>query len=222
NGDPKTALREKDLGFTIGGPIGKPGKQNKLFFFYAHEFAPRTRGNDTIRYRVPTALERAGDFSQTTDNNGAPFPYIKDPLVSGTCSATNQTSCFRDGGVLGKIPSNRLYDVGLNILKTYPMPNVDVPGAGYNYELRRPNEHLLAGRPVIRVDYLPTPKMRVSFKYSGWGQRTPTVNGTIPGFNDSRQYKPVVSTMAVTANYTATPTMFIEATYGHSQNELTG
>src|SRR5262245_52611888 len=222
NGDPKTALREKDLGFTIGGPIGKPGKQNKLFFFYAHEFAPRTRGNDTIRYRVPTLLERAGDFSETTDNNGALFPYIKDPLVSGTCSATNQTACFRDGGVLGKIPANRLYDVGLNILKLYPSPNVNVPGAGYNYQALRPTENLLAWQPVVKIDYIPIPKLRASVKISGWGQQNPTINGTIPGFNDSRQYKPTVSTRAFTVTYTVSPTMFVEGTYGHSQNELTG
>ncbi len=35
NGDPKQVLKESDLGFTIGGPIGKPGGSNKLFFFYA-------------------------------------------------------------------------------------------------------------------------------------------------------------------------------------------
>src|SRR5262249_34570194 len=40
NGDPKTKVDEKDLGYTIGGPIGKPGGNNKLFFFYAHESSP--------------------------------------------------------------------------------------------------------------------------------------------------------------------------------------
>ncbi len=54
-------------------------------------------------------LERQGDFSQTTDNTGALYPYIKNPLVNGTCSATNQTACFADGGVLGRIPASQLY-----------------------------------------------------------------------------------------------------------------
>ena len=39
----------------------------------------------TVRYRMPTALERAGDFSQT-DNSGKPYPYIKDPLSPAACS----------------------------------------------------------------------------------------------------------------------------------------
>jgi hypothetical protein len=228
NGDPITALNEKDLGFSVGGPIGKPGGNNKLFFFYAQEFSPRTSSNaggtlaDVLRYRMPTALERQGDFSQTTDNNGSPYPYIKDPLLNGTCSATSQAACFQDGGVLGRIPSNRLYDTGLNILKMFPMPNVNVPGATYNYELRRPAEHLLAWQPVIRVDYLPFQKLRGSFKYSGWGQQNKTANGSIPGFNDTRQYKPTVTATALTVTYTANPTMFIEGTYGYSQNELAG
>ena len=52
----------KTLGYTIGGPVGKPGGTNKLFFFYAHEYRPTTtaiNNGNPIRLRVPTALERA-------------------------------------------------------------------------------------------------------------------------------------------------------------------
>src|SRR4029450_1148435 len=82
NGDPKVKTSTKTLGYTIGGPVGKPGGNNKLFFFYSHEYRPGTAGSDggnPIRIRVPTALERAGDFSQTRDNTGAIFNLIKDP-----------------------------------------------------------------------------------------------------------------------------------------------
>ncbi len=74
NGDPKATVKQRDWGYSVGGPVGKPGGNNKLFFFYAQEFQPRTAGDDTVRFRVPTALERPGDFSQTTDNNGALVP----------------------------------------------------------------------------------------------------------------------------------------------------
>src|SRR5215510_1920606 len=97
NGDPKGVLKEKDQGYSIGGPIGKPGGTNKLFFFYSHEFSPRTAGLDVRRYRFPTAAERAGDFSQTLDNNGNLYNLIKDPLINGACSTTDQTACFKDG-----------------------------------------------------------------------------------------------------------------------------
>ena len=215
-------MQEKDLGYSIGGPVGKPGGRNKLFFFYSHEYAPRTGGNDVQRFRMPTALERAGDFSQTIDNNGALYPFIRDPNLAGACSATSQVACFRDGGVVGRIPANRLYDTGLNILKMYPMPNINRPGEAYNYENTRPTENLTANQPAVRIDYQPMNSLRATFKYSGWSQKNQVINGTIPGFNDSKQYKPVVSTWAATGNYTFNPTTFLEATYGHSQNELTG
>ena len=85
---------ERDWGFTIGGPVGKPGGSNKLFFFFNYERNPRTQSAISSNIRFPTALERQGDFSQTTDNNGNPYPYIKDPLLTGACNADEP------GGVL--------------------------------------------------------------------------------------------------------------------------
>ena len=83
----KPRLDQRDLGFTIGGPIYIPKEFNtdrqKLFFFYSHEdqkrFIPPT---SPTRVTVPTALERAGDFSKTVDNAGNPFP------TSGTTPPT--------------------------------------------------------------------------------------------------------------------------------------
>ena len=86
-----------------------------------------------MNYRFPTAAERAGDFSQSIDNNGNLYPYIKDPLSSNPCSASNTTGCFKDGGVLGKIPADRLYALGLKILSLYPMPNLTATNLPYNY-----------------------------------------------------------------------------------------
>ena len=94
NGDPKTFAEDRDYGFSLGGPIGKPGGNNKLFFFFVQEVNPRTTGNVVNRYRMPTLLERSGDFSQSTDNLGNLYPYIKDPLLTGACTAASQVACF--------------------------------------------------------------------------------------------------------------------------------
>ncbi len=222
NGDPKGRVDDKDIGYSIGGPIGRPGRQNKLFFFYAHEYSPRQTGGSIVRYRFPTALERAGDFSRSVDNNGNRFPYIKDSLLPGACSAANQSGCFQDGGVLGKIPQNRLYPTGQQILNLYPMPNVEVPGVAYNYEGTRPNQSLMSQQPVVRIDYQPWDKLRGSFKASGWKQQNPAIIGNVPGFNDSTQYHPFITLLATTINYSINPTTFMEGTYGRSQNELAG
>jgi hypothetical protein len=42
NGNPKTTSKQDDWGYTLGGPVGKPGGANKLFFFFAQEWRPRT------------------------------------------------------------------------------------------------------------------------------------------------------------------------------------
>jgi hypothetical protein len=224
NGDPKTVSKQRDWGYSLGGPIGKPGGNNKLFFFYAHEYQPRTAGNNVVRFRMPTALERQGDFSQSTDNLGTLYPYIKDPQLSGPCTSANQAGCFRDGGVLGRIPANRLYETGLNILKMYPLPNLtNIPaGQAYNFELTRPTEKLLGWQPVVRLDYQPLPSFRTSFKYMQYGQPKQTINGSLPGFNDSRMQKPIVFSWAGNVNYTISPTMFLESTFGRSQNTQAG
>src|SRR5437763_316741 len=98
NGDPKPKQSTKTLGYTIGGPVGKPGGNNKLFFFYSHEYRPVTtaiNNGNPIRIRTPTALERAGDFSQTRDNTGALFNLIKDPLSTQPCTTASTAGCFQ-------------------------------------------------------------------------------------------------------------------------------
>ena len=221
NGDPKTTLKQRDWGYSVGGPVGKPGGRNKLFFFYAHEFQPRTTGNDVVRFRVPTALERQGDFSQTVDNNGNVFPYIKDPLLAGTCSATSQEACFADGGVLGRIPASRLYQTGQNILSLYPLPNIPA-GQVYNYQLTRPEQSLTSWQPVVRIDYQPFKSLRGTFKYASWGQPNDPILGSLPGFNDTQMNDPVVPLWSTTINYTLNQTTFIEANFGNASHRQAG
>jgi len=220
NGNPKPILKQQEVGYSIGGPFGKPGGSNKLFFFHALEFLPRTGGNDVVNFRMPTELERQGDFSQTRDNLGNLYRYIKDPNRTGLCTAADQTACFKDGDVLGRIPADRLYQPGLNILKMWPLPNNASTVTGANYAIIRPAESILGYQPAARVDYQPTPSLRVSVKYQGAIQRQQVFNGTIPGFNDSKMVHPRIGTEGVTVNYSINPTTFVEATYGRAGNQL--
>ena len=61
NGDAKVKTSTKTLGYTIGGPVGTPGANNKLFFFYSHEYRPVTaaiNNGNPIRMRVPIGRRR--------------------------------------------------------------------------------------------------------------------------------------------------------------------
>jgi hypothetical protein len=227
NGDPKPINKRDIWGYSLGGPVGKPGGNNKLFFFYSHEYRPTNsliNGGNPIRLRVPTAAERAGDFSQTRDNNGNLFNTIANTASGLPCSSTNTSGCFADGGVLGKIPSSALYAPGIAALNRYPQPNVEqIAGRSYNYELLTPpGTKQLTQQPAIRLDYQLSQKLRITGKYSGERQRVLTTPGIIQGFSDVIFPYPFITNYAVTANYAITPTMFVEGTYGLIKNELTG
>lgn len=228
NGDPKAVNKRDIYGYSLGGPVGKPGGNNKLFFFYSHEFRPTNaaiNGGNPIRFRVPTALERAGDFSQTLDNNGALINnLIRDSQsASGVCSATNTTGCFQDGGVLGRIPQGRLDPVGLALLARYPLPNIaQATGTNYNYQIAPPSVKQLVQQPALRMDYQLSQKLRVTGRYSGERQRRLTTPGQIAGFTDVFNPNPFITSYAITANYALSPTTFMEGTYGFIRNELVG
>ena len=114
-------------GYTLGGPVVIPklyNGRNKFFFFYAHEFRPQSvvsNSGNVIRLRLPTAAERAGDFSQSRDQNGNLITSILD----------NTTGNPFPGNI---IPQNRLYAPGIAVLNQYPMPHCH-PSAGDELQL---------------------------------------------------------------------------------------
>jgi hypothetical protein len=213
NGDPKPLNKEKDWGYSIGGPVGKPGATNKLFFFYSHEYRPRNNpinNGNPIRLRVPTALERAGDFSQSLDNNGAAIPQLLDPIT-------------RQPFPGNRIPSDRLYQTGLAVLNRYPLPNIQQAAAtNYNYEIAPPKVENLIQQPAIRIDYQLSPQLRLNWKYAGQRGRKIVTPGTIEGFTDVLSPYPYVTNYAVNVNYMLNSTTFVEGTWGFIRNELTG
>ena len=128
----KQPYRFNYWGGNIGGPVIIPGTgfnkdRDKLFFFWSQEFLPRRYPTRQGTLNYPTALERAGDFSQSfsgVNAQGAPNRFfIRDPLKTGICSATDQSACFNDGGVLNKIPANRIDPNGQRLLSLFPLPN---------------------------------------------------------------------------------------------------
>ena len=86
---PKADTKRNDSGYTVGGPIFAPGfnaDKKKLFFFFSQEHQKRVENNAIRETRVPTALERRGDFSQSRDNNGNLYPYIRDYTTGLPCT----------------------------------------------------------------------------------------------------------------------------------------
>ena len=215
NGDAKTKASQQIYGYSIGGPVVIPkifNGRNKLFFFYAHEFQPQTLSpwGNPIRLRLPSALERAGDFSQSRDNNGNLLPALMD--YTNAAPFPSQ-----------KIPANRLYAPGVAVLSRYPLPTQEqAVGTNYNYQIAAPTYAQLTQQPAVRIDYQLSDKLRFSGKYSGQLQRPVTTPGLIPGFSDAYAPHPYIKNYGITVDYMISSATFIEGTYGRIQNELAG
>jgi len=220
NGSPKPVADQRDWGYTIGGPVGKPGGKNKLFFFHSEQFSPRTTGGAQNFFRVPTVLERQGDFSQSIDTNGVAANLIHDPNSTLACNATTTAGCFQDGGVLGRIPQNRLYQLGLNILNIYPLPNANA--VNYNLVTVAPETSSNTWQTLVRADYQASNKLRISAKYAGQNATVQTNPGTIPGFNDTVFQFPAILVPSATVDYTINTTTIFEGTWGLTQGNQLG
>src|SRR5512143_652914 len=187
-GEPPASKRD-DYGYTIGGPIYIPGvfntEKKKLFFFWSQEFEKRTSPPSLHTARVPTALERAGDFSQSVDNSGNPYPYIRDWTTNLPCNSGNTAGCFRDGGVLGKIPQSRLYAPGLAALHLFPLPNY-TSGGGVNYTSQASDSNS-PRQDLIRLDFQPSDTWRVTGRYMDTANDTTQAYGTPWAGNGSYQ-----------------------------------
>jgi hypothetical protein len=222
----KQRLDQRDLGFTIGGPIYIPKVFNKdkqkLFFFFSEERQKRLiPPASPTRVTVPTALERTGDFSRTVDNAGNPFPYIRDASTNLPCNATNVGGCYQEGGVIGKIPASRLYGTGLNILKLYPQPNTT--GVGFNYITEQPSSQPQR-QDLLRIDYNISDTWRVYGRYIKVANDQVLPYGSFVLGTNLPDYNVLLpnprTTYAVTLSGAINPTTLLELTIGGSHNSL--
>ncbi|PYV17359.1 MAG: TonB-dependent receptor, partial [Acidobacteria bacterium] len=143
----KPPYRQNQYGAMIGGPILK----DKLFFFGSWE-GSRIRQGVNQTATVPTALERAGDFSQSTRFGAS---QIYDPF---NLDATGQRTLFPGG----KIPTSRFNAVAAKALSYYPLPNIDgFPNYRVFPSIQQNNDKALG-----RVDYKPSDKNTFFGRYA--------------------------------------------------------
>lgn len=151
----------------FGGSIGGALKHDRTFWFADYE-GMRSREGITRVTNVPTARERAGDFSQSLFGRpvdpftGMPFP----------------------GGVIDPL---RIHAVGKAIAALYPLPNRNVPLQNF---VSSPTQRDRNDSFDVRLDHRLTDRADLTFRYS-FGDRnlfepfTGTSFSLVPGFGDT-------------------------------------
>ena len=158
----KQVTNRNDFGFSVGGPI----KKDKLFFFYSQEWNIERRG--AVRQAcVPTAAERAGNFTTTSCGEPQPANLVK----YGLATAANPfvMTSLDPGGVL--------------LAQEYPLPNLTTPTAsGYNW-VDSPTSPIDWKQFNIRVDYNISHSQTLMFRWTqdNWTNNAPNLYSNLWG-----------------------------------------
>jgi hypothetical protein len=211
------------FGWSVGGPVYIPGafnkQKNRLFFFASQEFIRQFVPVSLQKRMMPTAAERAGDFSNSLDSKGN-LIVIKDPLTGKQFTGN-------------KIPADRINPIGQGFLNFLPLPNyTPAPGTSdylnYNFtdnaSYKRP-----VSDTVIRIDTYATSKLSGYFRlvqnedrndaiYQGiqWNQST-----TNKGASMSQWHTNPGHGQSASVSYVFSPTTLNQFTFGHSMNNWT-
>jgi hypothetical protein len=212
--------RFDNVSWTLGGPILLPWtpfnrQRNRLFFFWSQEVLARTDPGTLNLRRMPTALERAGDFSQTFDSAGGRI-WIRDPHRQGECNVrSGGAGCF-PGNI---IPPGRIDATGQALLNLFPLPNATDPSGGnqYNYAYQMVQD-LPRNDQVLRVDWNVGPRTTVYGRLqSGYEKRAGPVAmfGFTGGWPQmASQFESESGGFVTTLLHTINSKTFLEATAG--------
>lgn len=169
-----------DTYFHLGaGGVGGPIIKNRTFFWFAAEGygsnTTRNQGN-----RLPTAREKAGDFSQSFNSAGQ-LVVIYDPLTGDANGNGRQPF---PGNV---IPANRLNPVAVKMMSYFPAPTRDVSNGSNNYDtIAEINDRAMMY--TGKVDHRFTDKLSLTGFYLYNKSDEPCANTLYPGLDNPNRF----------------------------------
>ncbi len=171
----KSPLSYHQFGGTIGGPLWLPDAlgplgydgRNRSFFFFNYEGIRHDSAVTTLS-RVPTELERSGDFSQTfvRTASGAFVPVqLYDP--GSTRTNPGGAGFVRTPFDAPVLPGTRLDPVAMRVIQSYPLPNraADDP-SGRNNFISNAGTISDSNQYNVRVDHQIGSRNRLFVRYS--------------------------------------------------------
>ena len=133
----------------FGGSVGGPIKRNKMFFFFNYAGFRQIFPAD-VYTNVPTAAQRAGNFSADTKQLIDPFTQLPYPQ--------------------NQIPNTQFNSVGQKILAYYPLPNGSYPNNTNYFYLSRTTDNW--DQESGRFDYTISDKNNVFVRFTSQSQTT--------------------------------------------------
>jgi hypothetical protein len=147
----KSKLRRNQFGGMVNGPVNIPRLykgRNRTFFLASWESYRQVMGATRLA-RVPTLLERAGNFSRTLDPATGSIVALRDPMAANVPFA---------GHIL---PVSRFDPIAARIAEFYPSPNRD----GVNNFLVNRNDTDTWNSFLFKFDHRLSQKDSVSVRY---------------------------------------------------------
>jgi hypothetical protein len=217
----RTPYRYNLEGWNLLGPVWPKNRtSSRFFFFVSQEFTRQKVNYPQQQVRMPTALERTGDFSQTLDTNRA-LLRAYDPLT-----ATTTPTPFPNNIV----PANRQDKNGQAILAALPLPNYTDPdplrAVTYNYIAALSGSYPRR-TDSIKLDYAPpSSTLQATFRYTQDAdeQHPPYsvwINGGLNFPLSPLTFRQPGRGMAFAVTRPIGPSWFTETRFGYSMNRLT-
>src|SRR5215469_17020046 len=220
SGRPRPETPFYTWGASFGGPVVIPkvyNGKNKTFFWVATE-SYRQQSPLSDGYALPSALEKTGNFSQSSVT-------VFNPLSSRACTAADNcpsnVSTVRTAFAGNIIPASMFNPVGQAIMSYIPTV---APGSGKTDSLNYTGVDTLHDRAdeyTAKADHSIFDWWRVSASYMHYKSREPGGNslGTLPGGSSNGPYLLYrkVDATAVNSIMTLNPTTVLTLRYGFNR-----
>ena len=215
NGTKLGVYQDHRQGGSVGGPVLIPrlyNGKNRTFWFYVFEdnrFGVPRQNPRT----VPTAAERAGDFSALLRIGGAYQLY--DPFTTASAPNGRFSRQPLPGNV---IPRSRLDQVGLNLAALYPLPNQPGTVDGRNNFFLSNKAIQKTSQHMLRLDHAFSENHRAFLRahYDFWKENKNETFGTgIQGLFSNRPNRGIALDDVIVLN----PTLVLNLRYGFTSTK---